>query len=67
MANQILSEACDTVPIFEAKALNHWVKHNHIVPHNLWDPFEGDQVILGRLLTVKRCVADLGGNLKPVG
>ena len=27
----------------------------------------GDQVILGRLLTVKRCVADLGGNLKPVG
>ena len=49
------------------KALNYWVKHNHIVPHNLWDPFEGDQVILGRLLTVKRCVVDLGGNLKPIG
>lgn len=27
----------------------------------------GTIVILGRLLTVKRCVVDLGGNLKPVG
>ena len=41
------------------KALNYWVKHNHIVPHNLWDPFEGDQVILGRLLN---CKAMCGGS-----
>jgi len=41
------------------KALNYWVKHNHIVPHNLWDPFEGDHVILGRLLN---CKAMCGGS-----
>ena len=59
MANQILSEACDTVPIFEAKALNHWVKHNHIVPHNLWAPFEGDHCHPG---TAFHCKAMCGGS-----
>ena len=41
------------------KALNYWVKHNHIVPHNLWDPFEGDHCHPG---TAFNCKAMCGGS-----
>ena len=35
------------------------MKHNHIVPHNLWDPFEGDHCHPG---TAFNCKAMCGGS-----